>query len=128
MNATSAGRRLVDHALLNCIHVRPGRIGRTGQPDILPAISETGKAFVRNPRRLTLAIRTGMAEATMDHIPTMQACPAGQNRIPDKWVESTGGPILVDLVEQLLGELRFQRCQRRRQTIGGRTSALCWCG
>lgn len=105
MNAMPAIRGLVNHTLLDGIDIVPGRIGRPGQADALATIAIACKAFVSDAGALALAIGAGMAEATVVHIPAMEACASGQRFIPGIGIQSTISPVLVYLVKEFLRQL-----------------------
>ncbi len=100
-----AGWRFVDHAFLHRVDVDPGRIGWPCQANVFAAIGEACEPLVRDTGALVQAIGTGVAEAAVVHIPAVQARAPGQGGIPDKWIETAHGPVMVDQVKQLLCQL-----------------------
>ena len=80
VNAMPARRGLVNHALLNVVYASPGSWVWPSVGNAL-ATARAGwdpvmNAFVRNALARGASIWTGMAEATVDHIPGMQASAA----------------------------------------------------
>src|SRR5579884_3184839 len=131
MNAMPAGWRFVNHALLHLINVRPGRVGRACQTDALAAVAES-EAFVGNASTLANAIRAGVAEAAVIHIPAMQARTSRQLCIPGERIQPSRCTVLVNQIEELLGELCLfgSHCWwwaiwRRTRTCGGSVTGCC---
>ncbi len=118
VNVVPAGRRFVPHTLLDIIHAAPGGGIRAGKSDIFAAIAITGETFVRDAHTLVFPIGASMAKAAVNHVPAMQACASCQCRVPDKWIETNGSPVLVDQLEELLRQLDFLGRQRRWWAIG----------
>ena len=102
--ATSPGSpwRLIDHALLYAVYTGPGCWIGACQADILAAIGKARETFVGDACTLIKSIGTGMAETTVNHVPTMQACTPGKCIIPNKWIETPNGTIMVDQRKKLL--------------------------
>src|SRR6266851_8194010 len=118
VDVVPAPGRLVNHAFLYGVDIGPGRSGWPGQSDAFAAIAVAREAFVGDARALVQAVRAGMAEAAVIHIPAMQTRPAGQRGVPGKRVESARGAVTVHLVEELLGQLDFFGSHWRRRAPG----------
>ncbi len=120
VDAMPTGWRLVNHALLHSIDATPWCWIRSGQANAFSAVGEACKALVSNAGALIQAIGTGMAEATVNHVPAMQAGATGQRIIPDKWVEAADGPVMIDQCKELLGQLDLFAGERWRRAIRGK--------
>lgn len=118
-------KRLVSHAFLNGGHTSPGGRIRSCLADIFSAVAQAGKAFIGNALPGCTPIRTGMAEATVHHVPAMQQCARGQGSVPGERRQATGGTIVVDQLEELLGEL-LRLSGDRRWPIGGCQCPVLW--
>ena len=106
MYAMPAGWWFVNHALLHLIDMCPGRVGRACQTDALAAVAER-EAFVGDAGTLTNAVRAGVAEAAVIHVPAMQARASRQLCVPRERIQPSRCAVLVNQIEELLGELRF---------------------
>ena len=91
--------------LSNGVDVAPGRIGWTCQADTFPAVAQAGEALVGDALVRSTPIGAGMAEAAVRHIPAMQQRARGQGIVPGKGRQATGGALVIDQLEELLGEL-----------------------
>ena len=66
-----------------------------------------------------------MAKAAVIHVPAMEQCAISQGSVPGERRQTTGGPIMVDQLEELLAEL-LGLCGDRSRPIGSRqSSVLC---
>ncbi len=120
-----AAKRLVSHAFLNGVDASPGCRIRSRQADTLCAVAITGKAFISDALEWRTAIRAIMAKAAVIHIPAMEKCPRSQGAVPGERRQTTGGPFMVDQLEELLGEL-LGFCGDRSWPVGSRQgSVLC---
>lgn len=95
MNEMRSRRSLIHHAFLYSIDIGPGRVGRPCQPDVFTPIGKACETLIRDTDGRVYTIWTGVAEATMKHIPAVQASAACQGRIPYKRVETTYRPVVV---------------------------------
>ncbi|SRR6266487_5100800 len=120
-----AANRLVSHAFLNGVDASPGcRVG-SRQADTFCAVPITGIAFISDALERRTAIRASMAKAAVIHVPAMEKCARSQGRVPGERWQTTGGPLMVDQLEELLGEL-LGFCGDRSWPIGSRqSSVLC---
>lgn len=107
MNAMPAGGRLVYHTFLDIVHTVVRRWIWSGVADAFAAIAIASKALVCDALALRAPVGTGMAEATVEHIPAMQASAPGQGCVPGVWVKSSCCSITVNERKELLSELRF---------------------
>jgi len=98
VNIMPAGWPLVNHTFLHGVDVGPGWIGWSGQPDAFAAVGE-GETLIGDARTLVQAVGAGMAKSAVIHIPTVQTRSTSQHRIPDEWVESAHGAVMVDLIK-----------------------------
>jgi len=105
VDTVPAAERLVSHTLLHGIHPVPG--GRIGpcSADTFSAVAQTGEAFIGDALIRRAAIRAGMAEAAVRHVPAMQKRTGGQDVVPGERGELTGGTFMINQLEELLGEL-----------------------
>ena len=105
VDTVPASKRLVSHTLLNRIDPVPG--GRIGpcSSDTFPAVAQAGEAFIGDALIRRAAIRAGVAEAAVCHVPAMQKRTGGQGVVPGERREPTGGTFVIDQLEELLGEL-----------------------
>lgn len=100
-----ATERLVGHAFLNGGYSPPGSRIRSCQADILTTVRPASKAFIANALIGSASIGAVMAETAMCHVPTMQQSARSQSCIPSERWQTTGGTIMVDQLEELLGKL-----------------------
>jgi|SRR5579872_5188049 len=105
MDAVPAAERLVRHAFMNRGDASPGSWIGTRQTDILAAVAIAGKTFIGDTLVLRHTIGTGMAEAAVILVPTVQQCTRSQRSIPCERRQSTGRPIVVDQLEELRSDL-----------------------
>ena len=73
VNAMPACWRLVDHAFLYSIDSVPRRWIGSREGDVLAAIAKARESLIGDTRALVEPIGAGMAEAAVNHIPTVQA-------------------------------------------------------
>jgi hypothetical protein len=104
VDVVPAGGAFIHHAFLDGIYVCPGRVRRTGKTDAFTTIGE-GEAFSGDTYALVYSVGTGVAEAAVEHVPTVKARASGQGVIPDESIKATYCSVLVDLGEELLGQL-----------------------
>ncbi len=114
-----AGNRLVSHAFLNGVDASPGSRIRSRQADTFCAVSITGIAFISDALEWRTAIRASMVKAAVIHVPAMEKCARSQGAVPGERRQTTGGPFMVDQLEELLGEL-LGFCGDRGRPIGSR--------
>ena len=119
VDAMPACWRLIDHTLLHEIDVLPLRWVWPRKANALAAVRIANEAFISDTLALCAPVGAGMAEATVIHVPAMQARSPCQRIVPGKWVKTSNGPVMIDQSKELLGELYLQRCQWRRRPIGG---------
>jgi hypothetical protein len=126
VDTVPASERLVSHTFLYGIDPGPGsRIGPC-QADTFSAVAQAREAFIGNALIRRAAIRAGMAESAMRHIPAMQKRTGGQGAVPGEWRESTGGTFVIDQLEELLGEL-LRLCRYWRRSVWScQRTVLCW--
>ncbi len=100
-----ASKRLVSHTFLHGINPAPG--GRIGpcQADTFSAVAQASEAFIGNALIRRAAIRAGVAEAAVRHVPAMQKRAGGQDVVPGERGKPTGGTFVIDQLEKLLREL-----------------------
>ncbi len=105
VDTVPASKRLVSHTFLHRINPAPG--GRIGscQADTFSAVAQASEAFIGDTLIRRAAIRTGVAEAAVRHVPAMQKRTGGQDIVPDERREPTGGTFVIDQLEELLSEL-----------------------
>jgi hypothetical protein len=105
VDTVPASERLVSHTFLYGIDPGPGsRIGPC-QADTFSTVAQARKAFIGDALIRRAAIRAGMTESAVRHVPAMQKRTGGQGAVPGEWRESTGGTFVIDQLEELLGEL-----------------------
>jgi len=124
VDTVPASERLARHAFLNGVDVVPGRIGWTCQADTFPAVAQASEAFVGDALVRRTPIGAGMAEAAVRHIPAMQQRARGQGIVPGKGRQATGGALVIDQLEELLGELPRLAGYRRRPIGSGQGPVL----
>ena len=95
VDAVPAGGRLVDHAFLYGVDAAPGGWIGAREANTLAAVCKL-EAFVGDADALIYAIWAGMAEATMHHVPAMQASASGEGAVPNKWIEAANSTVMVD--------------------------------
>src|SRR5712692_2508666 len=95
MNVMPSRWSLIHHAFLYRVDIGPGGIGWSCQTNVFAAIGEACETLVSDALVLCPSIGTGVAEATMVHVPAVQARAASQRRVPDKYRESTHCPVMV---------------------------------
>ena len=117
VNKMPACWSFVHHTFLDAIHAAPGCRIRPCKANVLATIREAGKAFIGNARALVKPVGTGMAEAAVYHIPTVQARPACQGGIPGEGVESADSAVVIDQRKKLLRQLNLFCRQRRMMTV-----------
>src|SRR5579885_797463 len=96
MNVVPARRWLVRHTFLDVMHALPRRWKWPGVGDILAARVVIREAFVSDALALRDAVRAGMAEAAMEHVPAMQTRASRQRRIPGIGIKALSRAIAVD--------------------------------
>ena len=96
VDAVPACGRLIYHALLYRIDTGPGSRVWSCTTDVLTAIREVLKTLVGDANALIQSIGTGVAEAAMNHVPAMQSCASGKRVVPDKWIEASNSPVMVN--------------------------------
>src|SRR5712692_6875742 len=89
MNGMPSRWSLIHHAFLYCVDSGPGEIRWSCQTNVFAAIGEACETLVSDALVLCPSIGTGVAEATMVHVPAVQARAASQRRVPAKYREST---------------------------------------
>ncbi len=120
-----ASNRLVSHAFLNGVDASPGSRVGSRQADTFCAVAITGIAFISDSLEWRTAIRASMAKAAVIHVPAMEKCARSQGGVPGERWQTTGSPLTVDKLEELLGEL-LGLCGDRGRPIGSRQgSVLC---
>ena len=120
-----SSKRLVSHAFLNGIDARPRRRIRSRHSDILPTVTIARKTFISDALVRRHTIRASMAKAAVIHVPAMEKCAINQGSVPGERRQTTGSPIMVDQLEELLAEL-LGLCGDRSRPIGSRQSpVLC---
>lgn len=107
VNEVPACGTFVHHALLDVVDSAPGRWIGSGKANILATICKASEAFIGDAGTLVKSIGTGMTEAAVDHIPAMQTRASSKGRIPDKWIEATDCPVVIDQRKKLLSQLHF---------------------
>ncbi len=105
VDAVPASERLVCHTLLHGIDPVPGGRIWPCLADTFSAVAQAGEAFISDALIRCAAIRAGVAESAVCHVPAMQKRPGGQDVVPGERREPTGGTFVIDQVEELLGEL-----------------------
>src|SRR5947207_10771837 len=119
-------KRLVSHAFLNGVDASPGCRIRSRQADTLCAVAITGKAFISDALEWRTAIWAIMAKAAVIHVPAMEKCARSQGAVPGERRQTTGSPLMVDQLEELLGEL-LGFCGDRSRPIGSRQGCPVLC-
>jgi hypothetical protein len=105
VDTVPTSERLVSHTLLHGIDPIPGgRIGPSSA-DTFSAVAQAGEAFIGDALIRGAAIRAGVAESAVRHVPAMQKRTGGQGVVPGKRREPTGGTFVIDQLEELLSEL-----------------------
>src|SRR5712691_7344612 len=117
MDVVPACWTFVHHALLHAVDTGPCRRIGACEANIFAAIGK-GEPFVGDARALVEPVGAGMAEAAVYHVPAMQARATGQGIIPDKWIESSHCPVVIDQSKKLLRQLNLFDCQWGRWAIG----------
>ena len=107
VDAVPACWRLIDHALLYPVYPVPCCWIGACQANILAAIGKTCETFIGDACTLFKSVGTGMAETTVNHVPTMQACTPGKCVIPNEWIQTPNSTIMVDQRKKLLSQLYF---------------------
>ena len=105
VDTVPASQRLVSHTLLHGIHISPRRRGWPCQADTFSAVAQAGETLIGDALIRRAAIRAGVAEATVLHVPAMQKRTGGQDVVPGERREPTGGTFVIDQLEELLGKL-----------------------
>jgi hypothetical protein len=121
VDAMPACGRLVNHAFLYIVHAAPGCWIWSGLGNTFSTVGEACKTFVGNAGALIQPIRASVAEAAVNHVPTVQARSSSKCVIPDKWVETSYSPIMINQGEKLLGQLYLFSREGWRRTIRGGT-------
>ena len=105
VDTVPAPERLMSHTLLDGIDPGPG--GRIGPcpTDTFSTVAQAGEAFIGDALIRRAAIRAGVAETAVRHVPTMQKRTGGQCVVPGERRESTGSTFVIDQLEELLSEL-----------------------
>jgi hypothetical protein len=99
-----ASGTFIHHAFLDSVYVCPGRGGRTSKADTFTTIGE-GEAFSGDTYALVYSVGAGVAEAAVKHVPAVQARSSGEGIIPDERIKAAYSSVVVDLGEELLGQL-----------------------
>ena len=107
VDAVPACWRLIDHALLYAVYPAPCCWIGACQANTLTAIGKAGETFVGDACTLIKSVGTGVAETTVNHVPTMQSCTPGKCIIPNKWIQTPNSTIMVDQCKKLLSQLCF---------------------
>jgi hypothetical protein len=105
VDTVPASERLLSHTLLHGIDPGPGCRKRPCSTNTFSAVAQACEAFISDALIRRAAIRTGMAESAVRHVPAMQKRSGGQGVIPGKRSEPTGGTFVIYQLEELLGEL-----------------------
>src|SRR5436190_1815465 len=105
VNPVPAGNRLMSHAFLNGVDASPGCRIWSRQADTLCAVGISGIAFISYALEWRTAIWAIMAKAAVIHIPAMEKRARSQGAVPGERRQTTGSPLMVDQLEELLGEL-----------------------
>lgn len=105
VDTVPASQRLVSHTFLHRINPAPGGRIRPRQADTFAAVAQASEAFIGDALIRRAAIRAGVAEAAVCHVPAMQQRARGQDVIPGERGKPAGGTFVIDQLEELLREL-----------------------
>ena len=105
VDTVPSSERFVSHTLLHGIDPVPGGRIWPRSADTFSTVAQAGEAFIGDALIRRAAIRAGVAEAAVRHVPAMQKRTGGQDVVPGERREPTGGTFVIDQLEELLGEL-----------------------
>ena len=100
VDTVPTSERLISHTLLHRIDPGPGgRIGASAA-DTFTAVAQAGETFIGDALIRRAAIRAGMAESAVRHVPAMQKRTGSQGVVPGERRKPTGCTFVIDQLEE----------------------------